>query len=75
MYKPDGVKLSKYEISNKKVEVFDKVGIISGEGIVEGYYSEYVFKHDVRFTDIFLKEDGNWKYYKSHVTKIKKDVE
>ncbi len=69
-FKPGCIQLSKYDVEELDVEIFDTVGIITGKGIIEGSYGNYKFAHNVLFTDIFVIENEKWKYYKSQVTEI-----
>lgn len=69
-FKPGFIQLSKYDVEELDVEIFDTVGIITGKGIIEGSYGHYKFAHNVLFTDIFVIENEKWKYYKSQVTEI-----
>jgi len=69
-FKPGGIKLSKYEVSEIEYEVFAEIGIVSGKGILAGSYEEYEFQHKVLFTDIFKYINDDWRYFKSQVTEI-----
>jgi hypothetical protein len=69
-FKPGGIKISTYEVSDLEYKVISEIGIVRGEGIIEGSYLEFEFKHKVLFTDIFKLENDTWKYYRSQVTEI-----
>ena len=72
-YKPGGVKLSTYEVSEIEYHVFSEIGIVSGEGTIVGSYGEYEFRHKVLFIDLFRLVNDDWKYFKSQVTEIQSD--
>lgn len=70
-FNPNGVKLSIYSVEDMTIEIFRNIGIITGKGIIAGKFQSFEFHHNVLFTDIFILQNQNWKYYKSHVTEIK----
>ncbi len=69
-YQSGSVKLKSYEIKKQQVELLGKVGIITGIGHVSGSYGKHNFSHNICFTDIYLKQDGIWKCYRSQATEI-----
>lgn len=72
-FKPGGVVITKDEVEDLEVEVFESIGLVSGKGRIEGKYGEFSFKHHVLFIDIFRYIRDEWKYYKSQVTEIVPD--
>ena len=73
-YTPGTVKLDRYEVEGREVEVFRDLGIITGTGYISGHYEKHKFEHNICFTDIYLKRDGKWKCYRSQVTEIFNDL-
>ena len=67
-YKPGIITISEYSVVNESYEVFDNIGIITGQGVVAGTFKQFSFHHAVLFTDIFKYVDGQWTYYKSQIT-------
>ena len=72
-FKPGGIKLSKYEVSEVEYDVFSVIGIVSGRGAITGSYEEHKFQHEVLFIDIFKYVNDNWRYFKSQVTEIQSE--
>jgi hypothetical protein len=70
-FRPGGIRLSTYEVSEVEYEIFSDIGIVSGKGVIEGSFEEFKFQHKVLFIDIFKYVDDNWKYFKSQVTEIR----
>ena len=69
-FKPGGIKLSEYDVSETGYEVFSEIGIVSGKGFIAGSYEEHEFHHKVLFIDIFKYIDHSWRYFKSQITEI-----
>jgi hypothetical protein len=69
-FQPGGVKISEYDTEDLRIEVFTEIGIISGKGFISGSYGEYIFRHNVLFTDIFILNNDTWYYLKSQATEI-----
>ena len=69
-FKPGGINLTDYEVSDVEFEVFTEIGIVSGKGFIAGTYEEFSFNHQVLFTDLFKYVNGHWRYYKSQVTEV-----
>ena len=69
-FKPDCIKLSKYEVSDIGYEVYSEIGIVSGKGFIAGSYEDHEFHHKVLFIDIFKYINNRWRYFKSQVTEI-----
>jgi hypothetical protein len=69
-FKPGCIKLSQYEVAGIACELFSEIGIVSGQGIIDGSYENHEFSHKVLFTDIFKYVDDSWRYFKSQVTEI-----
>lgn len=69
-FKPGGINLTDYEVSDVEFEVYTEIGIVSGKGFIAGTYEEFSFQHQVLFTDLFKYVNGQWRYYKSQVTEV-----
>jgi hypothetical protein len=41
-----------------------------GRGYIKGRFAGSPFEHHFMFTDIFIRRDSRWIYYKSHSTEI-----
>lgn len=72
-FKPGGIKLSKYEVSEVEYEIFSDIGFVSGKGFISGSYEGHKFQHNVLFIDIFKYVNDNWKYFKSQVTETQSE--
>lgn len=72
-FSPGGVVIEEDITENVEYEIYDKIGIVSGKGIIKGKFNEFNFCHKVVFTDIFRFENNQWKYFKSHITEIKEE--
>jgi hypothetical protein len=70
-FKPGMTTISEYSVKDETVEVYDRIGIVTGKGTISGSYQGYGFLHHVLFTDIFKYDDGGWKYHKAQITEIK----
>ena len=42
-FKPGGVELTKYEVTEVTYDVYSEIGIVSGKGFIAGNYQEYKF--------------------------------
>lgn len=71
-YKPGAAKLETLDVLEQTTEVFSEVGVIRGKCYLKGIFDNYEFEHTIRFTDIYLYEEGKWKCYRSHATEIRK---
>ncbi|MBN2416943.1 nuclear transport factor 2 family protein [bacterium] len=69
-FTPGGVAIHTYAVHDMSCDTYDTVGIITGKGEIEGSFGSHTFHHHVLFTDIFIRLDSQWKYYKSQVTEI-----
>ena len=72
-FKPGGIRISKYEVSEVDYEVFSDIGIVSGRGSITGSYEDHKFQHKVLFIDIFKYVNDSWKYFKSQVTETQSE--
>lgn len=72
-YRPGGVKLNQYNVKDLETRIIGDVGIITGQGRIQGTYASHEFGHHVRFLDLYVLRDGRWRLYLSQVTPLKED--
>ena len=70
VYRPGGVKLEAYDVSEQQVDVFTEVGVINGRGFIRGRFGEHLLEHHVRFTDFYIRRDSRWQLFLSQTTTI-----
>ena len=70
VYRPGGVKLEAYDVSEQEFDVFTDVGVITGRGFIRGRFGEHLFEHHVRFTDFYIRRDSRWQLFLSQTTTI-----
>lgn len=71
-YGKDGVSLEKFEEDDLRVQVFDRVGIVTGRGYVSGRYGNETFEHDLRFCDIYVRRQDAWQIIYAQATELEK---
>jgi hypothetical protein len=74
-YRPGGVELTDFEISELRIEVFSEVGILTGKGYVAGRWEGEPWSHHLRFCDIYVDRDGTWQILLSHATPVEEPAQ
>jgi hypothetical protein len=70
VYQPGGAKLDTYDVGGVEVRIAGEIGIITGTGYIHGTFADAEFEHDLRFLDIYIMRDGDWRLYLSQVTPL-----
>jgi ketosteroid isomerase-like protein len=66
--KSGNLKLQSSNISDMKVRVYGDTAVVSFRTTDKGTYNKRVFSGQYRWTDVFMKQGGNWKLVASHGT-------
>ncbi|MGW8266538.1 MAG: nuclear transport factor 2 family protein [Longimicrobiales bacterium] len=67
-YRPGGVTLTDFEVSELRIEVFSEVGVLTGRGFVAGTWEGQSWSHHLRFCDIYVAREGSWQILLSQAT-------
>ena len=67
-YGPGGVELHTFETADVTVDVWGEVALVRGRGTISGTFGEQVFRHSVRYGDLYLKTSSGWQCIRSQVT-------
>jgi len=70
-YQPGAARIDKYDLERVEARVVGDVGIITGEGHIEGTYVDTLFEHSLRFLDLYVYREDNWQLYMSQVTPLR----
>ena len=65
------LKISRYEMQDTQIEIYNNIGIITAKIIVESIQSGVNRLNEYRVTNIWIKEDGIWKRAGFHDGEIK----
>ena len=68
--KEHAIEYSKFYNHEQSVRLYDDTAIVTGITSLEGVSGDKPFKLDVRFTDILVRRNGEWKAVAGHVTRI-----
>jgi ketosteroid isomerase-like protein len=63
-------KLESGTIDDVKVRLYGDTAVITGRTIAAGSYQGTSVSVKLRFTDVFVKQNGNWRAVASHATLI-----
>ena len=69
-YRPGITQLTRFEISELRVEVFSEVGILTGRGSVAGTWKGQSWSHHLRFCDVYVSRGGSWQVLFSQATPL-----
>lgn len=67
-YTPGVTKLEAWETDEIRVEIFPKVGIITGKGFLSGSSTGQPWSHHLRFMDVWVEREGRWQLLLSQAT-------
>lgn len=68
--KEHAIEYSKFYNHEQSVRLYGDTAIVTGITSLEGVSGDKPFKLDVRFTDILVRRNGEWKAVAGHVTRI-----
>lgn len=68
--KAHAIEYSQFYNHEQNVRLYGDTAIVTGITSVEGVSGDKPFKLDVRFTDILVRRNGEWKAVAGHVTKV-----
>ena len=68
--KAHAIEYSKFDNHNQNVRLYGDTAVVTGITSLEGIAGDKPFKLDLRFTDILVRRNGEWKAVAGHVTKV-----
>lgn len=70
VYRPGGVRLTRFEVDEPAAWVIGDVGLVTGRATIAGWYGNDRFEHTVRFMDVFAKQGSAWRLIASQNTEL-----
>lgn len=69
-FKDPSLKFDVHEVSELEYRVYGEMGIATGKVTLKGRYAEAEFQGNYIFTDVCVRQDGQWQVVLSQMTPI-----
>ena len=61
-------------VEEQHIRVFGDTGVVTAQSMMRGRTPEGEFERRYRFTDVYVRQDGEWRLFASHVTPLRRSA-